>query len=59
MIDDVIAEPLGGAHREIDKMSEILKERILKELKELEKIDSEILVKKRIEKFCNMGFWEE
>jgi len=59
MIDDVIDEPLGGAHREVDKMSKVLKDRILKELNELEKIDTETLVKQRIEKFCNMGFWEE
>ena len=40
-------------------MAEILKENILQELEALEKVDPNILVKKRIEKFCNMGFWEE
>lgn len=59
LIDDVIPEPLGGAHREVDKMAEILKNRILKEVEELEKIKPEILIEKRIKKFGNMGFWEE
>lgn len=59
LIDDVIPEPLGGAHRGVDKMAEILKERILKEVEELEKIEPETLIKKRIEKFSKMGFWEE
>ncbi len=59
LIDDVIPEPLGGAHREVDKMAEILKNRILKEVEELEKIEPEILIEKRIKKFGNMGFWEE
>ena len=59
LIDGVIPEPLGGAHREFDKMAEILKERILKEVEELEKIDINVLIEKRINKFGNMGFWEE
>ena len=59
LIDDVIPEPLGGAHREVDKMAEILKNRILKEVEELEKIEPEILIEKRIKKFGNMGFWQE
>jgi acetyl-CoA carboxylase carboxyl transferase subunit alpha len=58
-IDGVIPEPLGGAHREVDKMAEVLKERILKEIEELEKIDTEILIKNRIEKYSKMGYWEE
>lgn len=59
LIDDVISEPLGGAHRKVNKMAEILKNRILKEVEELEKIKPEILIEKRIKKFGNMGFWEE
>ena len=59
LIDEVIPEPPGGAHREVNKMTEILKEKILNNLEELEKIDSEILVKQRIDKFSKMGFWEE
>ena len=58
-IDGVIPEPLGGAHREVDKMAEVLKERILKEIEELEKIDTDILIKNRIEKYSKMGYWEE
>jgi len=59
LIDDVIPEPLGGAHRKVNKMAEILKNRILKEVEELEKIKPEILIEKRIKKFGDMGFWEE
>ena len=59
LIDGVIPEPPGGAHREVDKMAEILKEKILNNLEELNKIDTEILIKQRIDKFSKMGFWEE
>lgn len=58
-IDGVIKEPLGCAHRQPDKMADILKKRILEEIEVLEKIDSKTLIEKRIEKFSGMGYWSE
>ncbi len=59
LIDGIIPEPLGGAHRDYDKMASILKETIIKELDELKKLKPEELIEKRIEKFSKMGFWSE
>tara|TARA_B100000965_G_scaffold375529_2_gene367937 strand:- start:2682 stop:3263 length:582 start_codon:yes stop_codon:yes gene_type:complete len=55
LIDGIIEEPLGGAHRDPDWMYETLKNRILKELKPLMKQSAEERINNRIEKFANMG----
>ena len=53
----IVPEPLGGAHRNHEKMAEILKASILAELKRLMKIKPDKLVERRIEKFSKMGVW--
>ena len=55
LIDGIIEEPLGGAHRDPDWMYETLKNRILKELKPHMKQSAEERINNRIEKFANMG----
>lgn len=59
LIDEVVAEPIGGAHRNHKMMFDILKNTISNELKELsrEKIDKAL--KKRREKFYSIGVWKE
>ena len=59
LVDGVIKEPLGGAHWNYDEAAANLKEYIKPIIKELEKINPEKRVKQRIEKFNNMGFWDE
>ena len=59
VIDKIIAEPDGGAHRDPDKAAEIVKNEILTALKDLSKIPTEQLLKERVDKFSRMGFWEE
>ena len=59
VIDEIISEPTGGAHRDVDGASEILKERIVHHLNELCSLDAEELVKNRVEKYGRMGFFEE
>ncbi|MFC1725249.1 acetyl-CoA carboxylase carboxyltransferase subunit alpha [candidate division KSB1 bacterium] len=59
VVDGTIPEPIGGAHRNYDEMAKILKARILKELNELKKMDTEQRINERIEKYGKMGFWEE
>jgi len=58
VIDDVIQEPVGGAHRDYDTAAQILKARLLQEINALEKIPPERLVAQRIEKYGRMGFFE-
>lgn len=55
VIDEVIPEPLGGAHRDPQKTAQNLKESILKNLKELKAMSKEELLKLRYEKFRGMG----
>lgn len=55
IIDEVIPEPLGGAHRDTEKMGEIIKEAINRNLKELKAFDKEDLLKLRYEKFREIG----
>jgi acetyl-CoA carboxylase carboxyl transferase subunit alpha len=57
IIDVIVPEPLGGAHRNHEKMAEILKATLLAELKALAKIKPEKLLEKRVEKFSKMGVW--
>jgi acetyl-CoA carboxylase carboxyl transferase subunit alpha len=59
ILDAIIKEPPGGAHRNVDKAAEILKETILTELKNLKQIAIDELISNRIEKFGRMGFWTE
>jgi acetyl-CoA carboxylase carboxyl transferase subunit alpha len=55
VIDEVVKEPLGGAHRDPPGMARTLKEVIERHLKELEKMDEEALLSLRYEKFRRMG----
>lgn len=55
LIDEVIPEPLGGAHRDPQKVIENVGNAIHKHLKELIKIDGVTLKKQRTEKFFMMG----
>ncbi len=55
VIDEVIKEPLGGAHRDRKATIEAVGDSILKHLKELLPINGEDLRRQRTEKFLEMG----
>ncbi|PIP90431.1 MAG: acetyl-CoA carboxylase carboxyl transferase subunit alpha [Bdellovibrionales bacterium CG12_big_fil_rev_8_21_14_0_65_38_15] len=55
VIDSIIPEPAGGAHRDWNNSAEIVKKSILKELKGLTNKKSDVLKKKRYEKFRVIG----
>lgn len=59
LIDDVINEPLGGAHRSIDEMSAMLKSRLLKELDTLLNSSMNSVINARQEKLRQMGQFKE
>jgi acetyl-CoA carboxylase carboxyl transferase subunit alpha len=59
VIDRIIPEPMGGAHRNPQIMAQTLKNTLLEELKALKKIKPDRLVQLRIEKFSKMGAWKE
>jgi acetyl-CoA carboxylase carboxyl transferase subunit alpha len=55
VIDEIVKEPLGGAHRDPRKMAEDLKEAVGRRLRELEKMEMGELLEKRYEKYRRMG----
>lgn len=55
LVDGVIPEPVGGAHRNHEAIFATVKEVIQKNLKELSSIDPEKRIEQRIEKFSSMG----
>jgi len=59
LIDEIIPEPLGGAHRNPQEMAVTLKGYLLKELSRLTQISPDELVEGRYEKFRRMGVFEE
>ncbi|HEC73297.1 MAG TPA: acetyl-CoA carboxylase carboxyl transferase subunit alpha, partial [Methylophaga aminisulfidivorans] len=59
LVDEVIPEPLGGAHRNVDETANRVKVAIENKLKSLDKFSLETLVKKRQEKLLNYGAFEE
>jgi acetyl-CoA carboxylase carboxyl transferase subunit alpha len=59
IIDEVIAEPLGGAHRNPEKAAQNIKESLLRHFKELGTLDRNELLKARYQKFRGMGVFSE
>lgn len=59
VIDEVIEEPRGGAHKSPDRAIAAVGRSIERHVRELMKIDPEALVASRREKYYSMGAWEE
>jgi acetyl-CoA carboxylase carboxyl transferase subunit alpha len=59
LIDEVIPEPVGGAHIDPDATGEGLREALIRHVTELRKIRPEKLVKRRAEKYAAMGAFTE
>ncbi len=58
VIDEIIKEPLGGAHKDINFVSENIKDYIVKELKPLRELSYEQLLEDRYNKIRAIGTWE-
>ncbi len=59
LIDDVIEEPTTGAHRDKEVAAKALGEYFLKSLEELDRLSDEDRLKKRFDKICSIGAYEE
>lgn len=59
IIDEIIPEPIGGAHKNHSAMFQIMKDILSKELQKLINTIPDKLVRKRREKFYKMGVWSE
>jgi acetyl-CoA carboxylase carboxyl transferase subunit alpha len=59
LIDGIISEPLGGAHKNMKAMANTLKATLEEALKELDQLSPEARIAQRIDKFCAMGVVNE
>lgn len=59
IIDRIIPEPLGGAHKDHKQMADTLKQVLIEELDAIVKVKPEKLIASRIEKFGKMGVFVE
>ncbi len=55
LIDEIIPEPRGGAHKDPEQTALNIKERIIKHLEELKKVSPEEVVEKRYKKYRGIG----
>ena len=58
IIDRIVPEPIGGAHKDHKEAADIVKQAIIEELKPLEKVDPSKFLDMRIKKYSAMGYWE-
>ena len=59
LVDGIISEPLGGAHKDYDGAAAAIKKVILSELSKMEKMTTEELVNQRYERFRRIEFFAE
>ncbi len=59
LIDEVIDEPLGGAHRDPDSMAETIRGRLLDHIEQLERLPMDQLVAARYQRLMSYGEYLE
>lgn len=55
VIDDIVAEPAGGAHKDADLAAKLVSNSIKEEIKKISKLSIDELIEKRFQKFRDMG----
>jgi acetyl-CoA carboxylase carboxyl transferase subunit alpha len=59
VIDEIIPEPLGGAHRDINMVAKSLKKNITNHINEISSLSKEELINNRLDKYRKIGFYKE
>ena len=59
VIDEIVTEPVGGAHVDPDAAGEALREALIRHVTELQEAPPEKLVRRRAEKYAAMGVYTE
>jgi len=59
LIDDIIDEPLEGAHRDYETTAKNIKEYFVKNIEKLKELSIDELLQKRFEKYLNYGSFKE
>ena len=58
LIDGIVPEPVGGAHSNPGEMFETVRQLIINQLGQLQKLSPDERVSQRIDKFCSMGVYK-
>ncbi|WP_378176720.1 acetyl-CoA carboxylase carboxyltransferase subunit alpha [Aquimarina sp. SS2-1] len=58
VVDEIVREPLGGAHSDREKTFEAVRDKILSSFDEIKNLSPEELVEKRMDKYANMGVFK-
>ncbi|RAS69201.1 acetyl-CoA carboxylase carboxyltransferase subunit alpha [Vibrio diazotrophicus] len=56
LIDEIIEEPLGGAHRNHEEMAANMKATLLRQLADLENLDTDSLLERRYQRLLSYGY---
>lgn len=56
LIDNIVPEPLGGAHRNVEQIAQNLKQRIVEDLAGLDQLNKEDLLERRYQRLMNYGY---
>ena len=58
LVDEIVEEPLGGAHRDPEAMAKTLRQALVRHLKELGELEPEALVTQREDRLLGVGFYK-
>lgn len=59
IIDEIVPEPMGGAHRDPEVVAETLKKALLRHVEEISKLSTAKLVERRYERFRKLGRFQK
>jgi len=58
VVDEIVKEPLGGAHSNREKTFETVRDKIIASFEEIKNLSPEELIEKRMDKYANMGVFK-
>jgi acetyl-CoA carboxylase carboxyl transferase subunit alpha len=59
LVDEIVKEPIGGAHRDKDKTYEVVSKAIIDSFNEFKDLSPNDLIAQRMDKYSNMGVYNE
>jgi acetyl-CoA carboxylase carboxyl transferase subunit alpha len=59
LVDEIVPEPLGGAHRDPEAMAETLKNALIAAVADLKALPKDQLVKRRRQRLAGVGVFKE
>jgi acetyl-CoA carboxylase carboxyl transferase subunit alpha len=59
LVDEVLTEPLGAAHRDPDAMAEVIRNALLKHLTDIDQLETHQLLEQRQERLAGFGQFKE